>query len=897
MAFGSRQMTLSEKAGYCVIAYLIPLLSLGLASQDSYSRKTSSFIEGRIFDQQTLAPLPDVSILIESAGLGDASDSLGNFRIGPLPPGQYSVAFLMIGYRDHAESILLGEGETISLRILLPSEVLPGGEVIVERPRIEKEPWMEVTPSFFEFRIEEATALPSAFSDVLRALQTLPGVLAVSDYSNQLIVRGGDPNQNLILLDGIEFINPYTTVGIVSSINPVILESVRLHTGGFPALYGDRLSSVLDLTVREGTRTQRILGEISAGLSGASVLLEGSAPTISGSWLVTARRTFFELFADSLARALGIANEVAYPQFWDFLGKLVMRPSEGHRVQLLGFYNNNLMETRERETLGEQGDEGQPMGPRSSIRNFVLGATWVYAPNSLLQGTVSANGYHTWGQGGFQGALGPRDEARPVTDFRPLPPTVFEEKDTIFLSYHQNLDFRRFSLSTRWILRSPHHILEMGSGADGFVSRIYGDLDLNELGEHIFNALRTAPNWLGVLADSVKTARTYHRWHAFVQDRWSFWGERLLIQPGLRYDYHEILDRGYLSPRINLSYRLHPSTSLRMAWGHYVQSPSYEKLYAGGDPLNLSRYGNLNGLVAEEATHIVTGLRCELGSVWQLSVDGYLKYVEHLVVQQVALYNRYVARYVGGGSGRASIDSYRLGPGEVHQRIPLAENGVSGTSHGVDLLLERRLRSQLDRWYGWFAYAYNQNIRHRDILGESIDFPADYDRRHALDVVLHYRLGKLRSWDLGLTWRYGTGLPFTPATSMTPLVINVSIPEAPSDSFAVIMTDPATGYVRFIPTFGEEKDLNSGRISAYHRLDIRLARKWPWRGTYCEVHLDIINVYNRRNVFYYRNRITIEEDTRDRIPLALRRPPTPVLFREPVYMYPFILSLGFAVAF
>ena len=122
---------------------------------------------------------------------------------------------------------------------------------------------------------EQIRQLPGGAEDLMQTLQTLPGVLATSDYSNQLIVRGGTPDQNLIILDEIEIFSPYQLSGVASLLNPAIVREVELYTGAFPAIYGDRLSSVLFVQTRDGLSNRWIGGEISTNMVTANLILEG----------------------------------------------------------------------------------------------------------------------------------------------------------------------------------------------------------------------------------------------------------------------------------------------------------------------------------------------------------------------------------------------------------------------------------------------------------------------------------------------------------------------------------------------------------------------------------------------------------------------------------------------
>ena len=167
-----------------------------------------------------------------------------------------------------------------------------------------------------------------AGDNIFHALQTLPGVSATEDCGSRLAVRGGGPDQNLTVMDGVEIHNPYRLFGITSAFNPEIVDRFELTAGGFGAQYGDRLSSILLVDNRPGTPTKRLAGSATASFTDANVVLEGKLPgRASGSWLVTGRRTYYDLIAERIAN-------MDFPGFQDVQAKGVWDPKPGHRLTL-----------------------------------------------------------------------------------------------------------------------------------------------------------------------------------------------------------------------------------------------------------------------------------------------------------------------------------------------------------------------------------------------------------------------------------------------------------------------------------------------------------------------------------------------------------------------------------
>ncbi len=155
-------------------------------------------------------------------------------------------------------------------------------------------------------------------------LQAVPGVLSVNDFSAQLVVRGSGPDQNLIIMDDIEVFNPYRLYGFISMFNPETVSDINLITGGFPARYGDRLSAVLDVTNREGEMHSPLHGSVNASITNANIVLSGGLPFgANGSFIVSARRTYYDLILGPIARRSGlVSGDVAFPNFMDCPGEI-----------------------------------------------------------------------------------------------------------------------------------------------------------------------------------------------------------------------------------------------------------------------------------------------------------------------------------------------------------------------------------------------------------------------------------------------------------------------------------------------------------------------------------------------------------------------------------------------
>jgi len=881
------------RTGIAIAHFVLLLLLVTLPA-----RAQNAQVLGRVTSAATGEALMGVHVTLEQDRVmvaGAVSDADGRYAMRGLAAGSYALAARHIGYREVHLVVVLGAAPVVvDVRLEVGVVGLDEVEVGAEAEQAAD----DVRVGLSRLSPREARQLAGGGEDVMRALQTLPGVLSASDYANQLIVRGGTPDQNLILLDDIEVFSPYQLHGMSSLLNPAMIRTVELYAGAFPAPYGDRLSSVLAVQTREGRSDTWLGGQVGANLANLNAVLEGRTGFWDGSWLVSGRRTYFDSFANTFARRLNIFNKLALPDFYDAQVKLAFQPARAHRLRLTGLFSHDVLNWGAgQDAFGRQGDGDNLQGGASRSRNTALGLTWTYAPHQALQLSLFANLYQNRGGRVLSGGLTPRDGAFGARVTEP-PPPVFGRADTARFTYDQAYRLRKGSVGGRGTSVRGRHTLEAGGGVDWLGNRLDAGVALNDFGTLVFEALQAVNPQVGALADTLHEVKTYRRVQGYVQDKVAF-GRRLFVQPGLRFDVYEITGTAHLSPRLSFSLVVDSLTTLRLAGGRYRQSPGFEKLLDRDNALTLARFRSLDSLDAEAAWHLGAGLTRRLGTAWQVRVDGYLKRLDDLLVQTTRVVQRPVAQYQpqnsgsGGRVGRVDPEAYQITTRDVLEQTTTPVNDGSGKAYGLELLVEKRSAGRWAPWSGWLSYAYARAERTQTIDGKTVTVPFDYDRRHTFNLMLNRQVGAHVA--VGLTWRYGAGFPYTPPVSMEALVAIVDDPVTGAER-GIMLTDPDTGYARLVPGYGGAENVNAGRLPAYHRLDLRLTYKTGWRGAGLTVYLDLINVYNRKNVVEYQYVVEVEA-IEGVLPGAIRPPAEPLLYREPVYMFPFIPSLGFNVSF
>lgn len=313
------------KRGIIVIILIIVISGL------SFGQNTAS-VNGFVKDQTSGETLIMAHILLKGTTTGTATNTSGYYTLVDLQPGTYTLACTYIGYKRREITITLDPNQHLRFDIELVPEKLHLGEVVVRSKR-QKEEERDIGVSQLETRLIYDT--PFVQPDVLRALQLLPGVQASSDLSSGVYVRGGSPDQTLISLDETTVYNPTHFFGFFSTFNPDAVKNVRLYKGGYPAKFGDRIGSVIDIHYKDGNNKARE-NTISLGLLSSRLALEG--PVKKGSWIITLRRSTLEPVLRTLNKYDPDIPENVY--FWDFNGKVTLSPSKRDKLSL-SFYSNS----------------------------------------------------------------------------------------------------------------------------------------------------------------------------------------------------------------------------------------------------------------------------------------------------------------------------------------------------------------------------------------------------------------------------------------------------------------------------------------------------------------------------------------------------------------------------
>jgi hypothetical protein len=834
-----RSVLFSVALGWCV-----------LAASPVHAQQPAGAIAGRVtIDGHQ--PAPGANVLLLETRLGAATSEDGTFLIASVPPGKYRVQVRLVGYEQgEIPVITVSPGDTVQIKLAVRQSAVEMNQVVVTGTR--RQAAEDTRSSVTSISPRESKFLPGAAEDVLRSLQALPGVTSISDFSSQLVVRGSGPDQNLIMIDDFEVLNPYRLYGFVSMFNPETVSDISLQTGGFAAQYGDRLSAVLDVRNREGRSDVPVSGKINTSLTNMNLIFEGALPFGSGSYIFSARRTYYDLILGPVLKSAKLLEgDVALPNFRDFQGKLAFPLGGSHKLLLNAFTSRDGVQL----ISGAERDRPDSVNVLDVSLNTLLGATWQFNPAKNLIAQTQLSWYRNTGTGEFDGTF--VDPSQNNGDL--------QRADTLgirFVKFGVQYDFvyEKFSLGHRLSWNAGVHTIETGFGIDRLHTDYIRYFDLDQVFKDFLRARGQ------VIPTDATESVWYTRYNAFLQDRIAL-SERLFVQPGIRLDiYPSLREQVYLSPRINVSYKLDDLSTVRAAFGTYYQSPGMEKQdFRNRLLFSESAFATI---IAEHAHHVVLGYDRMVTPEWQFKVESYYKDFNEIMEPEKLQGSAWLVERTGedvfsrrGWTAPVAVQADSLTPYPV--------NDGTGYSYGFEVMFQKIRTLPGDPFTGWVSYALSFAERERD----GIRAPFMFDQRHAVNIVGNYRFAE--SWDVGVRFTLRSGRPFIRGLDVQPRVVyqkvnGVDVPVVQIDPDGRVILDPL--YEQYTLT---------GRLNLYHSLDFRLTTSPRWWGLQWSFYLDVQNVYNRDNQqqmrYFVSDQGTLEE--------------------RPVYGIPIFPSLGMSVIF
>ena len=536
----------------------------------------SGIIKGKLVDADTKAPLIGANVVLLNSTLGAASDMDGIFIIPDVPVGSYTLQFIYIGYTTFTRTDVIVRPQRITyLEAELQISAVEAQEVVVTGSYFEKKD--ENPLSITNFAREEIRRSPGSAGDVSRIMMVLPSIAKVNDQSNSLIVRGGSPVENAFYIDNIEVpnINHFPTQGAsggpIGLINVDFIENVNFSTGGFPATYGDKLSSIMEISFREGNRDEYD-GQLDLNFAGFGGIIEGPLFNQNSSFMLSARRSYLDL----LINAADIGTSVA-PRYGDIQGKMVYDLHPKHRLTLLGIF----------------GDDHNNPNKEAALENDMI----VYGNQDIYENTTGVNWRALWNRSGYSNTSLAYTSSKFREDY-------YETNTDIHLIRNRSLEQSYKFRNVNHFRLSKTHSLEFGIEAKHLISsyrNFYADYT-DALGD-------TVP------AFQFNDRLTASKYGAFV----NFMAKpfmKLTTTIGVRADYFSYNKNNHLSPRFAFAYQFTERTSLNGSAGLFYQNL----------PLILLSQNTENRKLKDpSATHYVLGIEHLLTENTRLTFEVYRK--------------------------------------------------------------------------------------------------------------------------------------------------------------------------------------------------------------------------------------------------------------------------------
>ncbi len=657
-------------------------------------------IRGFIYNDKTGEAEIGATVFLKGTTMGAATDINGFYSITKIPEGSYTLMVTSLGFISVEVAVSLKENELISKNLNLEpaSKMMETFEVSAAAQEAKTEVKMSVT----KVTPKEIKSIPAIGGDpdLAQYLQVLPGVTFTGDQGGQLYIRGGSPVQNKVLLDGMIVYNPFHSIGLFSVFDTDIMRSADVYTGGFNAEYGGRISSIMDITYRDGDK-KRLRGKLSASTFSTKLMLEGPlkrSKTGNGgmTFVLSAKHSYLEQSSEmykpyfeslSSENARGVDTLGLPYGFTDLYGKVSFNGDNGNKVSLFGFnFKDNVNYSNISNLSWKSGGGGA---------NFVLVPS---TSSTLIEGVVAISNYKI--------ELVEADGA---------------PRSSAINGFNAGMDFTSFSGDNQF---------KYGFELLGF---------------------KTDYQFVNSVGTKIEQVENTTELSGFMMYRINV--GKMVIEPSVRAQYYASLSNFSLEPRFGYKYNVTNKFRVKLAAGMYSQNlisansdRDVVNLFYGflSGPDNLQdEFTAQNGTVREvkhqlqKANHYIAGFEYDLSRALSLNIEGYLK-----DFTQLTNTNR---NQIFDESDNAALDK----PDFLKKEFIIE----TGKAYRVDLSL-KYTSTHLNIWT---IYSLGKVTRWDGIQ----EYAPVFDRRHNVNVVVAYTFGKDLNWEFNTRWNLASGFPFT----------------------------------------------------------------------------------------------------------------------------------------
>lgn len=679
------------------VLYLLLFFSI----QYSYLHAQKITISGYIKDNESGENLIGAAVIDKISGAGVVSNTYGFFSLSLNQGDSVNLFCTYVGYQAQNIQLIASEDKIIHFS-LSGDTMLEEIEVVAEQ---YSEPIEQSTQmSAISIPVKQIKLLPALMgeTDVLKALQLMPGVQSGSEGTSGLYVRGGGPDQNLILLDGVPVYNVSHLFGFFSIFNADALNRVELVKGGFPARYGGRLSSVIDISLKEGNMKE-FHGEGNVGLISSKLTLEGPIIKDKASFMISGRRTYIDLLARPIIKNSSEDDVVVGYHFHDVNAKFNYKFSDKDRLYF------SLYTGRDKAyAFYKYDDDYTPNYSEEEVGlrwgNVISALRWNHVFGKKLFSNVTA----TYSRYIFDIFTNYEDS---YYDFEEIK-TVTEIYKARYYSgikdFAAKIDFDYYP--------SPNHVVRFG------LNSIYHTF---EPGAFNLNSSE--------ISDINITQDTYgYEYTAYVEDDIKV-NQNLNVNLGIHSSLFRVNQKNYYSvqPRVSARYLLPNKSSIKASYAQMTQFINLLTNSGIGLPTDLWVPSTEN-IKPQEAWQVALGGAKSFNNGFEMSIEAYYKEMKNLVA------------YKEGASFL-----------EVDTDWETQVTSGNGESYGFEFLFQKKQ----GKTTGWIGYTLAWSNRQFDELNFGRKFPYKWDRRHDISIaIVHEWKPKI---DLSVAWVYGTGNSIT----------------------------------------------------------------------------------------------------------------------------------------
>ena len=660
-------------------------------------------LSGYVMDKESNETLIGATVYCPKLKIGTATNEYGFYSL-TMPTGTYEFSFSYVGFATKVEKIVLDKNMDFSAFLSLGNQ-LEEVIVVAEEQSLRH---TETQMSSNKISMEKVKSIPALMGerDVLKVIQLMPGVQSGSEGTTGLYVRGGGPDQNLMLLDGVPVYNASHLFGFMSTFNGDAIKSVELIKGGFPARYGGRLSSIIDVRMKEGNM-KKIQGDVTIGLISGRFNIEGPIVKEKTSFSFSGRRTWFDLFATPIQKSVNKKKLSTEPKplttynLYDINAKINHKFSNKSRLYLSSYLGNDKLTFSNEEPIVKE-DGSLDWG------NKILTARWNYqfSPKLFSNTTVYISSYDFDFQNEIIELAGTPNEVK----------DLYTSNSNI-RDYGAKLDFN--------YIPHPNHYIRTGLK--------YGIYNFTPT--TTYSELKEGDNPV-VSAKSESPKISGSELSAYIEDDMII-SNRIKLNAGIHVANFAVQNSNYtsLQPRAALSFLINEKSSLKFSatkmtqFLHLLASPGL------GLPTDLW-VASTDKIKPENSWQYGVGYTRSLAKGYELTLEGFYKDMDNLLA------------YKSGFNFFSNSKDWE-------DKVDVGE----GKSFGGEVLLEKTT----GKTTGWIGYTLSKSTRSFPNINFGESFPYKYDRRHDIGLAITHK--KSERVDFGLVWVYGTGNTYTLGTT------------------------------------------------------------------------------------------------------------------------------------